>query len=187
MRSITTKEIALGRHGGRKNYHQNEFGAGRERPLCLCLQTRRLRQHAGHNTRYHMYGESKKTLRISMAPSLVSFVCLCALFSGSADAFVAPLSTSRVASLSTPSSSTTSSSALQQREDSGGACSGSWDNRSGGSSRKCREQLVRYASSSRINGADVSQDLSQINGAETAPPVETRGGQARVRFLRDIK
>lgn len=36
------------------------------------------------------------------------------------------------------------------------------------------------AASSRVNGADISQDLSQLNGAEATPPMDAPGGHSRV-------
>lgn len=44
------------------------------------------------------------------------------------------------------------------------------------------QQLTRMAASSRVNGADVSQDLSQLNGAEAAPPIGNPAVQSRVRL-----
>lgn len=132
----------------------------------------------------------------SMLSSLATIACVCFLSphrtATTVDAFIAP-STPPGARLGGPLSSSSASALGSLQGRSGGACLGveSSSNlhycyrsqqqallaRHGDRSRvrargggRDRRQLARMAASSRVNGADISQDLSQLNGAEATPP-----------------
>ena len=60
----------------------------------------------------------------------------------------------------------------------GGNGDHTWDHPRGG--KGDRPQLTRMAASSRLNGADISQDLSQLNGAEATPPMDAPAAHSRV-------
>lgn len=141
----------------------------------------------------------------SMLSSLATIACVCFLSphrtATTVEAFIAPSPPpgARLGGLLS-SSSTSTLSSLQGR--SGGACLGAESSsnwhycyrshqaslaRHGDRSRNHprggdgdRGQLTRMAASSRVNGADISQDLSQLNGAEGTPPTDAPGGHSRV-------
>lgn len=141
----------------------------------------------------------------SMLSSLATIACVCFLApyrsTTTVEGFIAPSPPS--ARLGGSLSSSSSASALGLLEGlSGGACLGVEslsncyrssatqprhssgdrrrnDPRGGGGDRR---QPARMAASSRVNGADVSQDLSQLNGAEEATPVEVPAATQRVRW-----
>eukprot|EP00904_Undaria_pinnatifida_P007308 jgi/Undpi1/3707/HiC_scaffold_16.g07077.m1 len=138
----------------------------------------------------------------SMLSSLATIACVCFLApyrsTTTVEGFIAPSPPS--ARLGGSLSSSSSASALGLLEGlSGGACLGVEslsncyrssatlprhssgdrrrnDPRGGGGDRR---QPARMAASSRVNGADVSQDLSQLNGAEEATPVEVPAATQR--------